>query len=709
MEQKQDKKREILERIGKFGSKIKAELSEKSQELLTASFSKIVRSNIEVISKVISEVESESIKSVLENLKQENEKILEKIESSKKVEEEQIEKFEELLNVEEEQVEKLSKLDTSFNKTLKEIEKFKKETSNILQREERLTPVGVLKGIWKGYKEGGLKGARKGFLEGAFGITGEEKSFKEKLKKGALATLGWGLGVFGFATESLLPILGANKIFETLRSEKEEESDTEIKEGFAEVTSKLEDQNKTLKEILKVQKDEFRFQKEVEQDKELSWKEKEKGGEEIKVIEETPRGKLSKEESGGLFDFGLVKKLWGKFKETKLFKKLEESKVGRLISKGFEKVKGSRLGRLFGKGKGLIEKAESKVLGKAEGVLSKVGLGGLLTKGVEEVGEAAVEKGLTKEVASEAIKEVGTSGGVLSKVGSLLSKGKGLLGKGFGKITEKIGLRGLKDIGEKVGLKGLTKIGEKIGLGGLKKFGVKALEKIGLKGLGKLGLKEGLKVGLKKIPLVGALTGLALAVPRLVKGDVLGAVGEVASGLASTIPGIGTAASAAIDAALIAHDINQELEKGELEKTTQKIPLDKTKKLSKDLQKSVGLKPAEIKGKFENKLLKSAVAASAVGVAAKKLTPKKRELPETPKTPDKIKEDVEKKFEQSPIPLTIKEYARVEKEKEPIVVKQEPPQVIIPPKDTPSTEPPITIGDSDSFFYFMHRMLTMGG
>ena len=58
----------------------------------------------------------------------------------------------------------------------------------------------------------------------------------------------------------------------------------------------------------------------------------------------------------------------------------------------------------------------------------------------------------------------------------------------------------------------------------------------------------------KKIPVIGALAGLGFGASRLIGGDVTGAGMEVLSGLASVVPGIGTAASLGIDAALIARD-----------------------------------------------------------------------------------------------------------------------------------------------------------
>lgn len=59
----------------------------------------------------------------------------------------------------------------------------------------------------------------------------------------------------------------------------------------------------------------------------------------------------------------------------------------------------------------------------------------------------------------------------------------------------------------------------------------------------------------KKIPMVSLLAGLFFGAQRALAGDWAGAAMEVASGAASTVPGAGTAASIAIDAALAARDI----------------------------------------------------------------------------------------------------------------------------------------------------------
>jgi hypothetical protein len=73
----------------------------------------------------------------------------------------------------------------------------------------------------------------------------------------------------------------------------------------------------------------------------------------------------------------------------------------------------------------------------------------------------------------------------------------------------------------------------------------------------KIGGKALSKSLLKKVPIIGALAGIGFGLSRLAEGDVLGAAGEVASGVASSIPGFGTAASIGIDTALAARDISK--------------------------------------------------------------------------------------------------------------------------------------------------------
>jgi len=114
-------------------------------------------------------------------------------------------------------------------------------------------------------------------------------------------------------------------------------------------------------------------------------------------------------------------------------------------------------------------------------------------------------------------------------------------GKGFSKVAKqgKGLLKGASKAGKSLLKKGAKKIGAKVG--------AKALAKVGGKALGK-GL-------LKKIPFVGLGAGLLFAGQRLMAGDMKGALLEAASGIAGTIPGVGTAISVGLDATLAAKDM----------------------------------------------------------------------------------------------------------------------------------------------------------
>ena len=91
----------------------------------------------------------------------------------------------------------------------------------------------------------------------------------------------------------------------------------------------------------------------------------------------------------------------------------------------------------------------------------------------------------------------------------------------------------------------------------------KAVGQTAAKEAGEIAIKDGGKaVGksvLKKLPLIGLIAGLGFGASRAWDGDWTGAAAEVASGAASTVPGVGTAASVAIDAGLAARDINNAL------------------------------------------------------------------------------------------------------------------------------------------------------
>lgn len=148
-----------------------------------------------------------------------------------------------------------------------------------------------------------------------------------------------------------------------------------------------------------------------------------------------------------------------------------------------------------------------------------------------------------------------------SALGSLLTNTlKGLAGLGativaavgIGKIAGSIGKMGGKAKG------GVAKMGGK--LAGAAATGATVAGK-GAKavagatkaaaGVGKAALKS----GIKKIPIIGALAAIGFAVNRAMDGDLIGAGMEMASGVAAIVPGIGTAASIGIDAALMGRDL----------------------------------------------------------------------------------------------------------------------------------------------------------
>ena len=106
---------------------------------------------------------------------------------------------------------------------------------------------------------------------------------------------------------------------------------------------------------------------------------------------------------------------------------------------------------------------------------------------------------------------------------------------------------------EKKGGKALRKAAGK----GVEKAAAKAAGKAAAKTTAKIAGKATLKSILKKIPVVSLAAGCFFGYQRLKEGDWKGALGEVASGTLGCFPGIGTAASVAVDAGLAVRDIHQ--------------------------------------------------------------------------------------------------------------------------------------------------------
>lgn len=101
-------------------------------------------------------------------------------------------------------------------------------------------------------------------------------------------------------------------------------------------------------------------------------------------------------------------------------------------------------------------------------------------------------------------------------------------------------------------IKPAKNIGSKILSGTLGKLA----PKVGAKSATKLGAKAVGKGLLKKVPGVGLIAGVAFGLDRIINdGDWVGGLAEMASGAASTVPGVGTAVSTAIDVGLAAKDV----------------------------------------------------------------------------------------------------------------------------------------------------------
>jgi len=177
----------------------------------------------------------------------------------------------------------------------------------------------------------------------------------------------------------------------------------------------------------------------------------------------------------------------------------------------------------------------------------------------------------------------------------LMSKGSGLFGKLFSKGAPEVATKATASVATKATEKVGTKVTEKAGAKVAEKAGAKVAEKAGVKAIAKVGAKGMGKAILKKIPIIGALAGIGFAMQRAAEGDWLGAAGEVASGVASTIPGIGTAVSAGIDVGLAGRDMYKAQDRGSapVSKEQQAKPIETGTKPTVDAVNTMGQKQVE--------------------------------------------------------------------------------------------------------------------
>jgi len=179
------------------------------------------------------------------------------------------------------------------------------------------------------------------------------------------------------------------------------------------------------------------------------------------------------------------------------------------------------------------------MIGKMFGMIKDNPITSLFVAGGAAIGMSAMKMGS----AMNPMHVVFGKGGAMSKtfdgIKSLFKKKPDALAKASGKFSTKQIASGFAG---------------KAAKDQLAKQGGKMAGKTGLKVGAKLGVKAVGKSLLKKIPVIGLLAGVGFGIQRAMKGDFAGAALELASGAASTIPGLGTAASVAIDAGLAAKD-----------------------------------------------------------------------------------------------------------------------------------------------------------
>jgi hypothetical protein len=169
--------------------------------------------------------------------------------------------------------------------------------------------------------------------------------------------------------------------------------------------------------------------------------------------------------------------------------------------------------------------------GPLKGLKKLLGRGGLaLAKGLIEKGITRLNKAVTTLVRFTFGKKA--VDGVIKPIERGLSNVFKTLGELPGKLFKGIG-DGIKGI-----FSGLT--GKVAG----------TVAKSGGKGLiSRLAGTAGqfLLKGLKRLPLIGTLIGFGFAISRIIKGDFIGGLLDIASALASAVPVVGTALSIAID------------------------------------------------------------------------------------------------------------------------------------------------------------------
>jgi hypothetical protein len=183
-----------------------------------------------------------------------------------------------------------------------------------------------------------------------------------------------------------------------------------------------------------------------------------------------------------------------------------------------------------------------------------------------------------KSIAAAEETSLEQGGDFSSNAAYLALAGQGMMGRRGGGGGPGMGIGGKVMAKKLLGAatrRGAARTGTRLGaaMGGklLGGFGKRAGAKLGGKAIGKVAGGAIAKSLGKKIPLVGLGLGAVFAAQRAMQGDFLGAGLELASGAASTVPGLGTAGSIGIDAALAARDMTMMADGGIVDGATNAI------------------------------------------------------------------------------------------------------------------------------------------
>lgn len=185
----------------------------------------------------------------------------------------------------------------------------------------------------------------------------------------------------------------------------------------------------------------------------------------------------------------------------------------------------------------------------------------LRSPSIAKAGEKVVEKTIT-HAGAEAVK---SSDGIVSAIANADNAVNQAIDKTIEKGSELLNNNAVGRVYEKAA----EKVADTKIVKAVEKTTAKVAEKAANTAVGKAVAKAAAKTAgsavgksvIKKIPLVSAAAGCYFAWDRMKDGDWKGACGEVASGVAGCFPGLGTAASAAIDVGLAAKDIKTAVDK----------------------------------------------------------------------------------------------------------------------------------------------------